>query len=518
MKGGSVSASDLNKFLTESYSKTPSAKIGDWELDKPLSKATAIVYHNPKTGQTSVIHRSTEIPNLSDWGNNLAYMTGQYEKTKRFKDSKAVQEAAEKKYGNQNISTIGHSQGSILARKLGKNTKEIINLNPFNTGEQPADNEYNVRSGADIVSSVLPVKDTFNKVFYPSTARNTAKQTTTIKSKSYNPFSEHESSILENLDPNTQIGKGRNLNKSNIYNMVKQRKPRKNRKAEKLEGGMEGWKDLATSFWKTPAQIAKEDALKQANKRTAREYAYDATKDAAAVNEYEQKMMRDAMRTRDNEARQRREEAARALIIQQAKDAELARTKEAREHRQMLDFAEALEDQFVNQGMKKAQGKGRELKCGGFGMLPMHYDISGKQIPNSNFYGQSLKLDTKGKPELGRYGEYLYGKGLDGGMVWKPEYQPQMPSKDTIHSIMNFAKDPAVQDAGKSLFRMLKGKGREELKEHLKEHFPTITKKVLTGLKKHEIIDILHKKLSGGMKNPLDQLENWRNEHWGIKY
>jgi len=468
MKGGSVSASDLNKFLTESYSKTPSAKIGDWELDKPLSKATAIVYHNPKTGQTSVIHRSTEIPNLSDWGNNLAYMTGQYEKTKRFKDSKAVQEAAEKKYGNQNISTIGHSQGSILARKLGKNTKEIINLNPFNTGEQPADNEYNVRSGADIVSSVLPVKDTFNKVFYPSTARNTAKQTTTIKSKSYNPFSEHESSILENLDPNTQIGKGRNLNKSNIYNMVKQRKPRKNRKAEKLEGGMEGWKDLATSFWKTPAQIAKEDALKQANKRTAREYAYDATKDAAAVNEYEQKMMRDAMRTRDNEARQRREEAARALIIQQAKDAELARTKEAREHRQMLDFAEALEDQFVNQGMKKAHGKGRELKCG--------------------------------------------------GMVWKPEYQPQMPSKDTIHSIMNFAKDPAVQDAGKSLFRMLKGKGREELKEHLKEHFPTITKKVLTGLKKHEIIDILHKKLSGGMKNPLDQLENWRNEHWGIKY
>ena len=65
---------------------------------------------------------------------------------------------------------------------------------------------------------------------------------------------------------------------------------------------------------------------------------------------------------------------------------------------------------------------------------------------------------------------------------------------------------------------MLKGKGREELKSHLKEHFPTITKKVLTGLKKHEIIDILHKKLSGGMKNPLDQLENWRDEHWGIKY
>ena len=178
--------------------------------------------------------------------------------------------------------------------------------------------------------------------------------------------------------------------------------------------------------------------------------------------------MRDAMRTRDNEARTRREEAARALIIQQAKDAELARTKDAREHRQMLDFAESLEDQFVNQAM----GKGRKpLKCG--------------------------------------------------GMVWKPEYQyglPPMPSKDTMNSIMNFAKDPAVQDAGKSVLRMLKGKGREELKEHLKEHFPTITKKVLTGLKKHEIIDILHKKLSGGMKNPLDQLENWRDEHWGIKY
>lgn len=468
MKGGSVSASDLNKFLTESYSKTPSAKIGDWELDKPLSKATAIVYHNPKTGQTSVIHRSTEIPNLSDWGNNLAYMAGQYEKTKRFKDSKAVQEAAEKKYGNQNISTIGHSQGAILARKLGKNTKEIINLNPFNTGEQPADNEYNVRSGSDIVSSVLPVKDTFNKVFYPSTARNTAKQTTTIKSKSYNPFSEHESSILENLDPNKQIGKGRNLNKSNIYNMVKQRKPRG--KKAKLEGGMEGWKDLATSFWKTPAQIAKEDALKQANARAAKEYAAmqsNPSNEAAADADYDKKSVRDEVRTMKNEQRVRKEEAARALKRQQeqeaAQAAEWERKRPQREHRQMLDFAEALEDQYHQQALGKGR-KPRMLKCGG-----THLDG-----------GMNLK-------------DALYGFNVTQGIAGLPP----MPSKDTINSIMNFAKDPAVQDAGKSVLRMLKGKGREELKEHLKEHFPKITKKVLTGLKKHEIIDILHKKLGG---------------------
>jgi hypothetical protein len=100
------------------------------------------------------------------------------------------------------------------------------------------------------------------------------------------------------------------------------------------------------------------------------------------------------------------------------------------------------------------------------------------------------------------------GTHLDGGMNLKDALYgfnvtqgiaglPPMPGKDTMNSIMNFAKDPAVQDAGKSVLRMLKGKGREELKFNLKEHFPKITKKVLTGLKKHEIIDILHKKLSG---------------------
>lgn len=61
---------------------------------------------------------------------------GNYEKTKRFKKGEELQKKALEKYGKENTTTIGHSQGSILARKLGKDSKEIINLNPAYMGEK----------------------------------------------------------------------------------------------------------------------------------------------------------------------------------------------------------------------------------------------------------------------------------------------------------------------------------------------------------------------------------------------
>ena len=217
VKGGKVSSENLNDVIAETYSKTPKDKIGDFVLDKELSTAEQKIYHNPITKQTIVSHRGTE-GTAKDWSNNAMYAVGQYEKTDRYKRGKDVQNKAESKYGKANISTVGHSQGAVLARKLGKDTKEIINVNPAHLGEKQGKNEYNVRSSTDVVSAVVPIankiKDTatdaYNYLFKPKKKKEKTKkeQNITIEAKTYNPLTEHSADILKR-EPHLEIGQGR---------------------------------------------------------------------------------------------------------------------------------------------------------------------------------------------------------------------------------------------------------------------------------------------------------------------
>ncbi len=96
----------------------PPAKIGDYALDKSISKPTGVLYHNPISGDTKVVYTGTR--NLGDWVNNAAYVTGLYKHTNRYKKGKKLQQRAEAKYGTENTDTIGHSQSGILARDLGR--------------------------------------------------------------------------------------------------------------------------------------------------------------------------------------------------------------------------------------------------------------------------------------------------------------------------------------------------------------------------------------------------------------
>jgi hypothetical protein len=208
-KGGAVSAKQLNDLLNASYIKNPQENIDDFILDKSLSNDTAKVYYNPKNKQAVIAHRGTY--GASDWLNNAAYFSGLYNKTNRYKQGEATQKAVEDKYGAKNVSTLGHSQGSVLARKLGKNSKEIINLNPLYTGEEQGENEYNVNSSSDVVSSLLKPKETINKYLYPSTYKKNKEKNITIESENpFNVITEHFD-ILHRLDPNQNIGKGRHL-------------------------------------------------------------------------------------------------------------------------------------------------------------------------------------------------------------------------------------------------------------------------------------------------------------------
>jgi len=191
-EGGAVAVKNIKSFIDESYNKKAKDKIDDYELDKSISNDYAKVYYNPKTRHCVVVHRGTQ--GASDWLNNVAYVVGAYKLTNRYKTGKEIQQKAEKKYGKSNVSTLGHSQGAMIASEVGKKSKEIIKLNPAYKGEKEGKNEYTIRSKSDVVSGV--------KHFKPS------DQTITIKAETYNPLKEHSSDILNRLDQEQMIGSG----------------------------------------------------------------------------------------------------------------------------------------------------------------------------------------------------------------------------------------------------------------------------------------------------------------------
>jgi len=166
-KAGALSSKQLQGLLNASYDKKI-RNVDGFQQDRSLSTKTSKVYVNPETGQTVVAHKGTS--GIMDWGNNLVYALGgrkAYKHTSRFKEAHKVQKAAETKYGNKNISTIGHSQGGLQAELLGRRGKETITLNkatrPF--ANSPAKNQTDIRTQNDAVSALNPFQ-TMNQTHY----------------------------------------------------------------------------------------------------------------------------------------------------------------------------------------------------------------------------------------------------------------------------------------------------------------------------------------------------------------
>lgn len=224
--GGSVKVKHVKRFIESSYSDKPENNIDQYIMDKDLSNEYAKTYNDPKTGHTVVVHRGTS--GASDWGNNMAYTGGVYKMTDRYKNAKKLQDKANEKYGKENISTLGHSQGAILARELGKGGKEVISLNPAFMAESEGKNEHTIRSGSDVVSGMKGLK---NMVF-----GNKNNNNTTIKSN--NPFDvlgEHSSDILDRLDPEQIIGSG--ITKGSPEALARAEKMRLGKEAKRIAEG-----------------------------------------------------------------------------------------------------------------------------------------------------------------------------------------------------------------------------------------------------------------------------------------
>ena len=194
--GGMLGVSTFKNLLNASYDKKKK-NVDGFIQDKDLSTNTSKVYHNPDTGQSVVAHQGTT--GFTDWFNNAAYAVGGetlYKTTPRYKEAKTAQRDAERKYGRDNITTIGHSQGGLQAELLGKKGDETITLNkatrPFSNTK--SDNQYDVRTSGDLVSMMNP--------FQP-----TNKKEIVIKSTTSNPLTEHGIETLQRLEGDRMIGK-----------------------------------------------------------------------------------------------------------------------------------------------------------------------------------------------------------------------------------------------------------------------------------------------------------------------
>jgi hypothetical protein len=200
LKGGALNASTLKNVLKSGYKQIDDQEknIDGYIRDDSLSGRRHQVYYHPETKEAIISHRGTE-GSIKDWMNNAAYATGLYHHTSRYKVAKDAQAKAEAKYGANNLNTIGHSQGAMIANDLGKQSKNIISVDrPAKLSDvffkKTGKNHQDIRTSNDIVSSMIPYQRMTNKPI-------------TIASKTYNPIKEHDLDHLDELS-NHMIGSG----------------------------------------------------------------------------------------------------------------------------------------------------------------------------------------------------------------------------------------------------------------------------------------------------------------------
>jgi len=199
MKGKGVRAGELSDILASSYLMND---VDGWRRDQDLCSATGCTFVSP-TNQVVVAHRGTE-GTASDWGNNLAFGVGGetgYKMTQRYRDAKKLQDEAEKKYGRDNVITTGHSQGGLIARLVGGNSKEIITVNP---ASRPQDALYN-----KLLKNETSVQTTSDAVsfFDQNPLKKKSRNLIKIKSKKTDPIGEHSYEVLHRLGDDTVVGK-----------------------------------------------------------------------------------------------------------------------------------------------------------------------------------------------------------------------------------------------------------------------------------------------------------------------
>jgi hypothetical protein len=198
--GGSLTARETQSLIKASYDKNI-ADVGDYKIDKSLSGNRTKVYFDENTGKSIVTHKGTD--SIQDVGTDIGLAVGF--RGKRFDHAKKMQKKAEKKYGTENMETLGHSLGGIVAEEVGTNSRNVVTLNkavtPFGLAKKNRNkNQYDIKTEHDPVSMLNKFATNKNK-------------TTVIKSKSFNPLSEHSSDTMSRVKSSKVFGRGGNRRK-----------------------------------------------------------------------------------------------------------------------------------------------------------------------------------------------------------------------------------------------------------------------------------------------------------------
>jgi len=220
MKGGKLSVKEIKLFLQASYDVNDKEKfINGYQMDVGLSNKWGKVFVSQELRKVIIAHRGTR--SAKDWRNNATIGLGVYQLTDRFKTGKLLQEQAEYKYRGYKFYTLGHSQAGKLVQLLGQNTTGI-SVNPAYLLENQRSNEFTIRSSHDPVSGVT--KTTQGTVLNVTNPKFNRRNNIIVPSKSYNPLSNHSLDMLDNLDENMMIGRGKQKFKININELLKNMK------------------------------------------------------------------------------------------------------------------------------------------------------------------------------------------------------------------------------------------------------------------------------------------------------
>ncbi|HEY9702387.1 MAG TPA: hypothetical protein V6C58_08070 [Allocoleopsis sp.] len=190
-----MKVNDIKMFIEDSKNEQPN-ELGEWIPDYDLSTEYVKVYTNKNNNQVVIMHRGTSdmYDVLTDVG-----LIFNHKKGLRFDASQQIQQLAEQKYKPENITVLGYSLGGLLAEMYASpNVKEVITFNkaliPYDFDNELPNNQYDIRTSADLVSALKKFKKHKNDVTIPST--------------SLNPIKEHKVDTLDRLPQDKLIGQG----------------------------------------------------------------------------------------------------------------------------------------------------------------------------------------------------------------------------------------------------------------------------------------------------------------------
>ena len=213
---------ELMLLLQETYYITPEPKnevlgfILDMSLSKPTKLQgliTCLVYVRDKHVVMAI--RGTKnhagAATSQDWGYNfvLANSLDMYKQTDRYKLAETCLQNLLKKYpiSRYKVDIVGHSQSGMIVHLLSEsyNVTNAISVNPAYKNITMNENEYLIRSSADVISALAIPKKMPTDLLYPNWSK---RHIITIPAETSDLLEEHKTTILNRLEPNMQIGKG----------------------------------------------------------------------------------------------------------------------------------------------------------------------------------------------------------------------------------------------------------------------------------------------------------------------